>query len=77
GRPLSDARLVTNPRHRDALRRAADGLDAAIAGLGAGLPVDLVAVDLTDAVSALGEITGETVGEDVLDMIFSRFCIGK
>jgi tRNA modification GTPase len=43
----------------------------------AGRPVDLLAGDLTVALNALGEITGETVGDDLLDLIFSRFCIGK
>ena len=41
------------------------------------MPLDLVAVDVTVVVQALGEITGETVGEDLLATIFSRFCIGK
>ena len=77
GLPLSDARLVTNPRHRDALRRAQAAVAEALTGLGEGRPVDLIAVDLHDAVASLGEITGETVEDDLLNTIFSRFCIGK
>ena len=72
-----DARLVSNPRHRDALQRAVDHLRAAVASWDAGRPADLLAGDLTVALNALGEITGETVGDDLLDIIFSRFCIGK
>jgi tRNA modification GTPase len=73
-----EAHLVSNPRHRDALARAAEHLRAAAitAGVGA-LPTDLLAGDLTAALNALGEIIGEQVGDDLLDLIFSRFCIGK
>ncbi|GAA5529962.1 tRNA uridine-5-carboxymethylaminomethyl(34) synthesis GTPase MnmE [Herpetosiphon gulosus] len=77
GLPLSDARLVTNPRHREALRRANAALEQAIQGLREGRPVDLIAIDLHEAIASLGEITGETVEHDLLNMIFSRFCIGK
>ncbi|HWQ16138.1 MAG TPA: tRNA uridine-5-carboxymethylaminomethyl(34) synthesis GTPase MnmE [Roseiflexaceae bacterium] len=77
GEVAADGQLVTNPRHRDALGRAAGHLRDALAGHARGVPADLLAVDLTAALSALGEITGETVGEDLLDTIFSRFCIGK
>lgn len=72
-----NAQLVSNPRHRDALDRAVNALQAAVTGQTAGVPTDLLAGDLTTAMNALGEITGETVGEDLLDTIFSRFCIGK
>jgi len=74
---LTGQTLVTDPRQRDALGRAAVYIRAAIEALEAGVPVDLAAVDVTGAVQALGEITGETVGEDLLAAIFSRFCIGK
>lgn len=77
GSPLTGTALVTNPRHRDALGRAVHEVRDALQGIEHGLPIDLVAVHLTVAVQALGEITGETVGEDLLNEIFSRFCIGK
>ncbi|MBX0330057.1 tRNA uridine-5-carboxymethylaminomethyl(34) synthesis GTPase MnmE [Oscillochloris sp. ZM17-4] len=72
-----EARLVSSPRHRDALLRAVAHLRAAAESWEAGRPADLLAGDLTVALNALGEITGETVGDDLLDLIFSRFCIGK
>jgi tRNA modification GTPase len=75
--PASGAQLVTNPRHRDALHRAAERLHGVIEGWNSSLPPDLLAGDLTVALNALGEITGDVVGEDLLDTIFSRFCIGK
>lgn len=74
---LTGETLVTNPRHRDALSRSLEHLSGAVVALEHGVPVDLVAVDVTAAVQALGEVTGETVGEDLLTTIFSRFCIGK
>lgn len=74
---LTGQTLVTDPRQRDALGRAAEHVRAAVEALETGIPVDLAAVDVTGAVQALGEITGETVGDDLLAAIFSRFCIGK
>lgn len=68
---------VANPRHADALRRARASLTAAIDGAAAGLPEDFIAIDVRAALDALGEITGETAGEDLLNTIFRRFCIGK
>jgi tRNA modification GTPase len=72
-----DVPLVTSVRHRDALRRAVDHVESALASAAAHTPAAFVAVDLHGALNALGEITGETVGEDLLDMIFREFCIGK
>ena len=77
GSPITGTALVTNPRHRDALARAMTEIRDAIEGLEHGMPIDLAAVHLTVVVQALGEITGESVGEDLLAEIFSRFCIGK
>jgi len=73
----SDAPLVANVRHKEALERAGKHLLGAQESLRSGMPDDLVAIDLTAALNALGEITGETVTEDLLETIFSRFCIGK
>jgi tRNA modification GTPase len=73
----SDAALVTNPRHQQALQMALDHVRSAMQGDGAGSPVDLIAIDITAAVNALGEITGETATEDLLEIIFSEFCVGK
>jgi tRNA modification GTPase len=73
----SDVPVISNPRHCAILERALAHVTAAQSGYQANTAADLIAVDLTAAVSALGEITGETVGEDVLDAIFSSFCLGK
>jgi tRNA modification GTPase len=70
-------RLISSPRHRDALARAAGYVRDALAGHARGVPADLLAVDLTSALTAIGEVTGESLSEDLLAAIFSRFCIGK
>ncbi len=74
---LADTPLVSNPRHKALLQQALDHTQAAIEGQQLGLTPDLVSIDVHGAVEALGEITGQTVTEDLLDTIFSKFCIGK
>jgi len=66
-----------NSRHQDALGRARSATLRTLEGLRADQPLDLVALDLRIAVNAVGEIVGKTATEDLLDMIFSQFCIGK
>src|SRR3989440_9717231 len=73
----SESALVTSARHQDALRLAAEHLQASLVPLDRGLPLDFVSIDLRAAYDALGEITGETASDDLLDKIFSEFCIGK
>jgi tRNA modification GTPase len=73
----SDVALVSNARHRDVLRRAHGYVGSALAAHRAGVPDDLVSIDLTAAANALGEITGETVSDTLLETIFGRFCVGK
>lgn len=69
--------LITSARHQEALRQAAEHLQASAVSLEQGLPLDFVSIDLRAAYEALGEITGATTSEDLLDRIFSEFCIGK
>jgi len=69
--------LFVNPRQQTHLAEAAAAIDQAAAVLRQDLPFDLVTVHLTMAIDALGAITGETASPDMLDEIFSRFCIGK
>ncbi|MSQ44097.1 MAG: tRNA uridine-5-carboxymethylaminomethyl(34) synthesis GTPase MnmE [Chloroflexi bacterium] len=69
--------VVTNPRHVALLARASGSLERAVEGITAGLPDDVVATDLRDGLRGLGEITGQTITEEVLSRIFSTFCIGK
>ena len=78
GLPAADTHAVlTNARHRDALARAREALGAAAAGLAAAQPPDIVAVAVQDALDGIGVVTGAVTSEDVLDRVFSRFCLGK
>lgn len=69
--------LVTSSRHRDALLKAQQHINSAIQALDQGMTGDFLSIDLRAALKDLGSITGEITTEDVLDSIFSRFCIGK
>lgn len=69
--------VVTNARHYDALRRADEALADVLQGLENGITGDLIALDIRRALRDLGEITGQIGTEDLLDSIFSKFCIGK
>lgn len=69
--------LLTNARHRQLIEDAILGLDSAESAYKGGMPLDLVTIDIRDAAEALGRITGESVSEDVVNEIFSRFCVGK
>ena len=68
---------MINARHQDALRRARGGLSNSLAGLQAAATLELIAMDLRIATNAIGEVVGQTATEDLLDQIFSQFCIGK
>jgi tRNA modification GTPase len=69
--------VVPNLRHKLALERALSASKTAAQGFKTSRPSELVAIDLKDALDALGEIVGATTTEDILDQIFNRFCIGK
>jgi tRNA modification GTPase len=69
--------VMVNSRHQDALRRARAALASTLQGLRADQTLEVVAMELRIAVNAVGEIVGKTTTEDLLDSIFSQFCIGK
>jgi len=69
--------VMVNSRHQEALNRAKASLQAALKQLREGSALDLVAMDLRISTNAIGEIVGKTTTEDLLDSIFSTFCIGK
>jgi tRNA modification GTPase len=72
-----DGVTMTSARHLEALGRADDALARAAQALAGGAWADMVAAELRESLAAIGEITGEHAGPELLDRIFSRFCIGK
>jgi tRNA modification GTPase len=77
GDKLTDTPVISNVRHIVALENAISKVKEALESLECGVPPDLISIDIRHAWELLGEISGDTVGEDILDEIFSRFCIGK
>ena len=74
---LYEGTLITNARHAHALRQAEAALGEAICALEREEDLDCVTIDLNGAWMHLGEITGQTVSEEIIDRIFSKFCLGK
>lgn len=72
-----ESALAINTRHRDCLRRALDACERARKTISDGIAPEYVAVDLNDALRAVGEILGAVDVEQILDSVFSQFCIGK
>ncbi len=77
GQDSSAEVLLSNLRHKQALERAREGLQQALEASRANLSAEFISLDLGIAMKALGEIVGDTTTEDVLERIFSQFCIGK
>ncbi|MDI9596655.1 MAG: tRNA uridine-5-carboxymethylaminomethyl(34) synthesis GTPase MnmE, partial [Atribacterota bacterium] len=69
--------LVLEVRQEELIRKAAAHIHEAIKALDSGFPLDIISIDLRGSLERLNEVIGENVGEDILDLIFSRFCIGK
>ena len=77
GKINSSEVMVTNIRHKEALYRAKECLESTLCALKDTMAIDLASIDIRNAWSALGQINGETVEEDLIDKIFSEFCLGK
>lgn len=73
----SDQVVITNVRHRDALEKSEASLNKVLEGLKSGISSDFIAMDIRHALHYLGEISGEVSSDDLLENIFSNFCIGK
>lgn len=77
GEITSSNAMITNIRHKQALLKAKESCIYALEALKNTQAIDLASIDIRNAWSSLGEITGETIEEDIIDKIFSEFCIGK
>jgi tRNA modification GTPase len=69
--------MITNVRHRRALERAETSIEEALVSVRTGAEPEFVAIDLRGASDALGEVTGAITSDEILNQIFSEFCIGK
>ena len=69
--------FISNERQKDSLLKAKNSIALALDAAENGAPFDLLYIDLEDSLSALGEVIGLTVQEEIIDQVFSRFCVGK
>ena len=69
--------LITNERHKKQIKKAKENIEKAIETVKSQMPVDIVTIYITQALEDLGEITGQNVSENIINEIFSKFCLGK
>ena len=69
--------VITNERHKNLISKAIENLTEAEKSLNHNMPVDIVFISLKNVLSNLGTITGEEAGEEIINEIFARFCLGK
>ena len=74
---LESDTVITNIRHKNQLVKSLDNIEQALEDIIKNVPIDCIEVDLKNCWENLGEISGDTIGEDILDKIFAEFCIGK
>ena len=75
--PCPDGAVLLNARHQECLLEAKNGLSRAILAAKEGNPAEIVAIDLKEAIIALGKVTGEVVSDEIINTIFEQFCVGK
>ena len=73
----SDDSIITNERHLECLISCKEAIDRAYSSCEMGMPVDMLAIDIQEAIGNLGEITGQTVSQEIVDKVFHNFCLGK
>jgi len=73
----SENEYITNIRHINLIKKAFNSINAAIDATESEIGYDFIEIDINDTYSYLGEITGDTIGEDIISKIFSNFCLGK
>ena len=74
---LNDEVMITNIRHKEALKEASESLNQVKKSIAMGMPEDFYSIDLMSAYGSLGKIIGEEVEEDLINEIFTKFCMGK
>ena len=74
---LDNTIVITNIRHKNLISKALNSCREAKKSMELGMPLDIIAIFLKEILENLAEITGETVTDDIIDEIFSKFCLGK
>ena len=74
---INNCEIITNVRHKNQIRKAVNNIDDAIDSIKNNMPIDIVSINIRDCLSDLGDITGENVTDDIINKIFSKFCLGK
>lgn len=69
--------IITNIRHKNQIHKALESIQSAIEAVKSGMPIDMIAMIIKQSLEDLGSITGENVSEDIINEIFSKFCLGK
>ena len=69
--------IITNIRHKNQIREAIESINKAIESVKLNLPIDIISINIVQCLNDLGKITGENVAEDIINQIFSKFCLGK
>ena len=69
--------IITNIRHKELIKKANKNIEDAINTLKNNLPIDIISINIKDALENLGNITGENVSESIINEIFKKFCLGK
>ena len=74
---LDNEIVITNIRHKDLIEKTIEHLNQALEVLNEKMPIDIIAINIKEMLEELGKITGESVSEDIIKEIFSKFCLGK
>ena len=74
---LDSGNVITNIRHKNQIAKAMENLENAINSIQLNLPIDIISINIRQILDDLGKITGENVTEDIINEIFSKFCLGK
>lgn len=74
---INNGEIITNIRHKNQIRKAIESINNSIESINLNMPIDIVSINIRDVLSNLGDITGDNVTEDIINKIFSKFCLGK
>ena len=74
---INDGTIITNIRHKNLIHKALENIEKAKNSIIENMPIDITAICIKETLESLGEITGNNVSEDIINKIFSKFCLGK